>query len=109
MRTTTISRSRTATRTDPIDPITLQVIGSRLSGIVQEMQDNIFRTGYSTVVRESQDASCVLLDPDGNVIGQHVIFPLHLTCLADVVRAVRRDFGDDIRPGDAFLTNHPYL
>lgn len=92
-----------------LNPVTFQVIASRLSGIVQEMQDNIFRTGYSTVVRESQDASCVLLDADGNVVGQHVIFALHLTCLADVVRAVRRDFGDDIGPGDAFLTNHPYL
>ena len=39
----------------PLDPITAQVIQNRLSGIVQEMQTNIFRTGYSTIVRESQD------------------------------------------------------
>ncbi len=29
-----------------MDPVTFQVIMSRLSGIVQEMQDSIFRTGY---------------------------------------------------------------
>jgi len=52
-----------------MDPITFQVIQSRLSGIVQEMQDSIFRTGYSTIIRESQDASCMLMDPDANVIG----------------------------------------
>ena len=44
-----------------VDQITFQVLQSRLSGIVQEMQDNIFRTGYSTIIRESQDASCMLL------------------------------------------------
>jgi N-methylhydantoinase B len=92
-----------------VNPVTFQVIQSRLSGIVREMQDSIFRTGYSTVVRESQDASCVLLDPDGDVVGEHVIAPTHLYALPEVVRSVRRDFGDDIQPGDAFLTNHPYL
>ncbi len=60
----------TATATG-LNPVTFQVIVSRLSGIVQEMQDNIFRTGYSTIVRESQDASCVLLDAEGNVVGEH--------------------------------------
>jgi N-methylhydantoinase B len=92
-----------------IDPVTFQVIQSRLSGIVQEMQDNIFRTGYSTIVRESQDASCMLLDVEGDVIGEHVILPLHVAALPEVVRATRGVFGDDIQPGDAFITNHPYL
>ena len=50
----------------PLDPITAQVIQNRLSGIVQEMQTNIFRTGYSTIVRESQDASCMILDASGD-------------------------------------------
>jgi N-methylhydantoinase B len=82
---------------------------SRLSGIVQEMQDAIFRTGYSTIVRESQDASCMILDAGGEVVGEHVVVPLHLACLPQAVRAVRAAFNDDIRPGDAFMTNDPYL
>jgi N-methylhydantoinase B len=94
---------------ESIDPVTFGVIQSRLSGIVMEMQDNIFRTGYSTIVRESQDASCMLLDAAGDVVGEHVILPLHVAALPEVVRATRRAFGDDIHPGDAFLTNHPYL
>ena len=92
-----------------VDPVTFQVIVSRLSGIVQEMQDRIFRTGYSTIVRESQDASCLILDAQGAVVGEHVIIPLHLACLPEAVRAVRAQFGADIHPGDAFLTNDPYL
>jgi len=92
-----------------VDPVTFQVLVSRLAGIVQEMQESIFRTGYSTIVRESHDASCLILDVEGNVVGEHVVAPLHITALPGVVRAVRARFGDDIQPGDAFITNHPYL
>jgi N-methylhydantoinase B len=92
-----------------LDPITFQVLSSRLSGIVQEMNDNIFRTGYSTIVRESKDAGCLLLDADGEVVGNYTRASLHITSLPQVVRAIRRDFGDAIAPGDAFITNHPYL
>ena len=91
-----------------VDPVTYQVLVSRLSGIVREMQDAIFRTGYSTIVRESQDASCMLLDAGGDVVGEHAVLPLHVAALPEVVRAVRRRFENDIAPGDAFITNHPF-
>lgn len=91
-----------------MDPVTFQVIQSRLSGVVQEMQNSIFRTGYSTIIRESQDASCMLLDAEGNVVGEHVILPLHVAALPEVVRAIKAAYGDDLHRGDAFITNHPY-
>ena len=61
-----------------VDPITLQVIQARLAGIVQEMQNSLFRTGYSTIIRESQDASCAILNTAGEVVAQHVVLPLHM-------------------------------
>ncbi len=91
-----------------VDPVTYQVLISRLSGIVQEMQENIFRTGYSTIVRESHDASAQILDAEGNVVGSHAVAALHCTSLPGVVAAVKRRFGATIAPGDVFLTNHPY-
>jgi len=91
-----------------MDPVLYQVIQSRLSGIVQEMQDNVFRTGYSTILRESHDASCMILDTGGNIVGEHVIAPVHIACTSFFVRAVLERFAGDIHPGDAFLTNHPY-
>jgi N-methylhydantoinase B len=91
-----------------LDPVTFQVILSRLSGIVKEMQDAVFRTGYSTIVRESQDASCMLLDTNGDVVGEHVVLPLHVTELPQAVRGVQQRFADDIAEGDAFIANHPY-
>ncbi len=94
----------------PVDPITLQVIQARLAGIVQEMQHSLFRTGYSTIIRESQDASCAILNTQGEVIAQHVVLPLHMGAFPACAGAVLRTYNkDEISLGDAFITNHPYL
>jgi N-methylhydantoinase B len=91
-----------------IDPITFQVILSRLNGIVAEMTDAVFRTGYSTIVRESNDASCTLVDAEGNAVSEYIAMPTHIPCTTAIVRAIRAAYGDEIAPGDAFITNHPY-
>jgi len=91
-----------------VDAVDLEVIKASLSGIVQEMQNSLFRTGYSTIVRESQDASCALMNADGEVVAQHVVLPLHIGAFPACCGAVIREFGDEIAEGDAFLINHPY-
>jgi N-methylhydantoinase B len=93
-----------------VDPITLQVIQARLAGIVQEMQNSLFRTGYSTIIRESQDASCAILNTKGEVVAQHVVLPLHMGAFPACAAAVLKFFStEEIHPGDAFIINHPYL
>src|SRR5579864_4886723 len=92
-----------------ISPIDLEVVKASLSGIVQEMQNSLFRTGFSTIVRESQDASCALMNADGEVVAQHVVLPLHIGAFPACCGAVIAAFGDTIARGDAFLINHPYL
>jgi N-methylhydantoinase B len=93
-----------------IDPITLQVIQARLAGIVQEMQNSLFRTGYSTIIRESQDASCAVLNTRGEVVAQHVVLPLHMGAFPACAAAILKSFApDEIEDGDAFIINHPYL
>jgi len=96
--------------TDPmsIDAVDLEVVKVSLSGIVQEMQNSLFRTGFSTIVRESQDASCALMNANGDVVAQHVVLPLHIGAFPACTAAVIDVFGDSIAQGDAFLINHPY-
>jgi N-methylhydantoinase B len=91
-----------------IDAVDLEVVKASLSGIVQEMQNSLFRTGYSTIVRESQDASCALMNAAGEVVAQHVVLPLHIGAFPACCGAVIKEFGDGIAEGDAFLINHPY-
>ena len=90
-----------------IDAVDLEVVKASLSGIVQEMQNSLFRTGFSTIVRESQDASCALMNAKGEVVAQHVVLPLHIGAFPACCAAVLKAF-DDIAEGDAFLINHPY-
>lgn len=91
-----------------VSAVDLEVIRASLSGIVQEMQNSLFRTGFSTIIRESQDASCAILDENADVVAQHVVLPLHLGAFPACAAAVLRSFGEDIAEGDAFLINHPY-
>lgn len=93
---------------DGVDPVTFQVIKASLVGIVREMQNCLFRTGFSTIIRESQDASCALMNATGEVIAQHVVLPLHIGAFPHCTAAVLRDYGHDLAPGDAFLINHTY-
>jgi len=93
-----------------VDPITLQVIQARLAGIVREMQNSLFRTGFSTIIRESQDASCAILNIKGEVVAQHVVLPLHMGAFPACAEGVLKQYKpSEIHEGDAFITNHPYL
>src|SRR5919106_459720 len=93
-----------------VDPITLQVIQARLAGIVQEMQNSLFRTGYSTIIRESQDASCAILNTQGEVVAQHVVLPLHMGAFPACAAGLLKSYAaSEIHEGDAFITHHPYL
>ena len=91
-----------------IDAIELEVMRSSLNGIVQEMQNSLFRTGFSTIIRESQDASCALLNAQGDVIAQHVVLPLHIGAFPACCAAVLKAHQATLAEGDAFLINHPY-
>jgi N-methylhydantoinase B len=91
-----------------IEAIELEVVKASLSGIVQEMQTSLFRTGFSTIVRESQDASCALMNARGEVVAQHVVLPLHIGAFPACAAAILAAFGADMAPGDAFIINHPY-
>ena len=91
-----------------VDAVDLEVVKASLRGIVQEMQNALFRTGFSTIIRESQDASCALMDRNGDVVAQHVVLPLHIGAFPACCAAVLKAFGDTIADGDAFLINHPY-
>src|SRR6476661_2363825 len=91
-----------------VDAVDLEVVKASLAGIVQEMQNSLSRTGFSTIVRESQDASCAIMDANADVIAQHVVLPLHMGAFPACCAAVIKAYGGDIVDGDAYLINHPY-
>lgn len=94
---------------DTTDAITVEVVAQSMAGIVREMQNSLFCTGYSTIIRESRDASCAILDPAGNVLAQFTVLPLHLGAFPACIKGLLEHYApDEMREGDAFLVNHPY-
>ena len=91
-----------------VDPITYEVLRARLDGIVREMEKAVFRTGYSTIVRESHDFSCGVLDRNGRLVGQSS-HPTHMAAYPECIKGLLQFYSiEDMAEGDAFLANHPY-
>src|SRR5581483_2090367 len=89
------------------DAITIQVVRNRISSLMQEMHYHFYRSGYSTIIRESRDFSCVILDRHGGLIVAPPMF-FHAPVYRHLVGKILERCGDDIGAGDMFVCNHPY-
>ena len=56
--------------TQKFDPITLEILWSRLISIAEEADASIARTAFSTVVRDAHDYSTIITDAYGQEICQ---------------------------------------
>ena len=89
-----------------IDPVTVEVIGSALSTIVEEMGKAIVRAAYSTNIKERQDCSTVIFDADGRTIAQAERIPIHLGSLLGIADYVLKHVDlATVEPGDVFIGN----
>ena len=95
-----------APKTKPVDPVTVEVIGSALSSIVDEMGKAIIRAAYSTNIKERQDCSTALFDTAGRTIAQAEMIPVHLGSLLGIADWVLANTDlATVRPGDVFIGN----
>lgn len=93
---------------DPVDPVTVQILRNRIGCLMEEMAHHFFRSGYSTIVRESRDFSCVIVDAEGRLITSPPMF-YHATAYYHLAQRILAIFGsDDLSDGDVFVSNHPY-
>jgi N-methylhydantoinase B len=92
-----------------IDPITVEVIGSALSSIVEEMGEALIRASYSTNIKERRDCSTALFDLDGKTLCQAEHIPMHLGSFLDLIpHIMQRHPRTEMRPGDVFCGNDAY-
>ena len=61
-----------------IDPITREIVQNALAAAADEMALALYRTAYSTIVRDCLDFSTSLCNAGGEMIAQGVTIPLHL-------------------------------
>jgi 5-oxoprolinase (ATP-hydrolysing) len=93
------------------DPISLEIMWSRMVSIVEEMWFTVCRTAFSLIVSEAQDFACDLLDANGESLAHSPrAMPAFNLTLPRTVQAMLRKFpAETLRPGDVLITNDPWL
>jgi N-methylhydantoinase B len=86
-------------------PVELQVIGSGLRAIAEEMGAVLVRSAFSPNIKERRDCSTALFDEDGRMVTQAEHIPVHLGAMPEAVAAVR---AHDPAPGEPWILNDPY-
>jgi N-methylhydantoinase B len=85
--------------------IELQLLGSALRSIADEMGAVLVRSAFSPNIKERRDCSTALFDEQGRMVAQAEHIPVHLGAMPDAVAAVRAcDPGRD----DVYVLNDPF-
>jgi len=94
-----------------IDPITLEVQWQRLITIVDEIDTATMRTSFSTIVGESHDFGCVLMDQDARGLAQAQWSPPGFSTILPITTRLMLDKfpKETLRPGDVLITNDPWI
>ncbi|WHY65023.1 hydantoinase B/oxoprolinase family protein [Neobacillus sp. SuZ13] len=104
--------SQISTETKKIDPITVQVVLGALENVAVEMGHKLARMSYSSIIRESEDFGCALVD----IKGQQLCESSHSTPLqsgpipgyVNGIRQIMAERNDTFNPGDVIMHNSPY-
>src|ERR1700750_884819 len=97
-----------------MDAVTIQILRNKVASLMEEMHYHFYRSGYSTIIRESRDFSCVILDHEGRLIVAPPMF-FHAPVYRHLVGRILAVYGPQnndpastIVEGDVFVSNHPY-
>lgn len=87
-----------------------EVLWAHLDAIASQMQATLLRTAFSAGIRAAGDCSCALFDRRGRLITQASTAPGQLGSMPFLIADFRALVDeDDIREGDVFITNDPWL
>jgi N-methylhydantoinase B len=93
------------------DPITLEILWQRLITILNEVDQIIVRTTFSTILSEGRDFACILTDRAGASLCQSVwSTPSFCVVLPRTARVLLRRFPvETLKEGDVLATNDPWI
>ncbi|MFV0298251.1 MAG: hydantoinase B/oxoprolinase family protein [Hyphomicrobiaceae bacterium] len=93
-----------------LDPVTLEIVWTRIISAVDEAAKVIVRTSFSTLSNEANDFACVLTDANGHSLAQNSgSIPSFIGTLPATVRHFLSRLGPGrMKPGDILITNNPW-
>jgi N-methylhydantoinase B/oxoprolinase/acetone carboxylase alpha subunit len=94
-----------------IDPISLEIMWSRMIGIADEMWTTVLRTAVSTIIGAAQDFGCEILDANGSSLSHsNRSMPVFNLVMPNVAREVlKKHPKETMQPGDVYVTNDPWI
>lgn len=92
-------------RNERLDPVSLSVLASALSGIAEEIGAALIRGSYSANIKERRDCSTALFDAEGRMVAQAEHIPVHLGAMPEAVAAVMER---NPEPDEVYAINDPY-
>jgi len=97
--------------TKSFDAVSLGIMWDRLVSLVDEIVSTLVRTSFSTIVNESYDLTCVVLDAEANSIAQGTFsVPVFIGSAPITLRHMLKRYpADTLKPGDVIITNDPWL
>lgn len=92
------------------DAIELEILWQRLISTLNEVDQIIVRTTFSTILSEGRDFACILTDRHGASLCQSIwSSPSFCVVLPRTARELLRRFpAECLRPGDVLATNDPW-
>jgi N-methylhydantoinase B len=90
------------------EPITLEIIQSSLQATSDEMFAAFRKTAMSAIIYEVLDMGTAITDAHGNLASSGAGIPAFVGVLDKAVMRMIELSGDDIAPGDIFVTNDPF-
>jgi N-methylhydantoinase B len=78
--------------------------------VAEEMGAALIRTALSPNIKDRRDCSTGIYAASGELVAQAEHIPLHLGLMPSVVKSTLKRFPvDSLQPGDAIITNDPYV
>jgi N-methylhydantoinase B len=92
-------------------PVDQAVISQALLSAAREMGIKLYRSAFSSVVRDGKDASTGILDTTGQAVAQSdELIPILVGSLSITFRACAARYPvETLREGDFYICNHPYF
>ena len=93
------------------DAVSLGIMWDRLVSLTDEIVSTLVRCSFSTIVYESYDLSCIVLDAEANSIAQGTFgIPAFIGSAPVTLRHMLKKFpAHTLVPGDVVITNDPWL
>lgn len=104
-------KKKARAKTQGFDPITVEILWTRLVSMIDEASATLWRTSFSTLVREANDFAIVITDLKGRSLAQSsASIPSFIGTLPRTVGHFLKRFPvETLKPGDVLTTNDPWM